>query len=218
MQFKENFGWHVTRFKLQKSMEVKAKLRHLHIAPRKVRLVINLIRGLEVGRALEQLSVIKQRAARPVFKLLKSAIANAGHNFNLDKDNLYIKEIRADEGPSLKRWQPRAFGRAHPIMKRASHISLILEERVAGRRKTKSRGEARELLASPKMAEKSALKVGKSRVMPTKEIPRGREIPLKPWDPRREASRRHKQHQDKKRLAQGKTLSGLKRFFQRKSV
>ncbi|TSC53226.1 MAG: large subunit ribosomal protein L22 [Parcubacteria group bacterium LiPW_72] len=196
-------------------MEAKAKLRHLHIAPRKVRLVINLIRGLEVGRALDQLSVIKQRAARPVFKLLKSAIANAEHNFNLDKNNLYIKEIRADEGPSLKRWQPRAFGRAHPIIKRASHVSLILEERVAGRRKTKSGGEA---LASPQKTEKSALKVGKNRVIPTPEIPQGREVPLKPWDPRREAGRRNKQHQDKKKLAQGKTLSGLKRFFQRKSV
>lgn len=199
-------------------MEAKAKLRYLHIAPRKVRLVINLIRGLEVGRALEQLSVIKQRAARPVFKLLKSAIANAEHNFNLDKNNLYIKEIRADEGPTLKRWQPRAFGRAFPIMKRASHISIILEERVVGRRKTKSGGEAPELIASPKMAGKSALKVGKSRVVPTPKIPQGSETTLKPWDPRREAGRRNKQHQDKKKLAQGKALSGLKRFFQRKSV
>ncbi len=196
-------------------MEVKAKLRHLHIAPRKVRLIIDLIRGLDTAQALERLMVIRQRAGKPVLKLLKSAIANAEHNFNLDKDNLYIKEIRADEGPSLKRWQPRAFGRAYPIKKRTTHISIILEEKVVGSKKMKQQGVQRQVVHEVK---KDASRVVKSRITPTPKILQEESIPLKPWDPRREASRRHKQHQDKKKLAKNKTLGGLKRFFQRKSV
>ncbi len=117
-------------------MEVKAKLRYLRISPRKVRLVIDLIRGLDTQEAIEQLNFMPKRSALPVLKLINSAVANAENNFKLKTDNLYIKKITADEGPKLKRWKPRAFGRATPILKRSSHITLILDERESDTKKT----------------------------------------------------------------------------------
>lgn len=110
-------------------MEIKAKLRYLRIAPRKVRLVINLVRGLDAVTALNQLNFTYKRTAAPLLKLIKSALANAENNYHLKKENLYIKKITADEGPKLKRWHPRAFGRANPILKRSSHLELILAEK-----------------------------------------------------------------------------------------
>jgi large subunit ribosomal protein L22 len=112
-------------------MEVKAKLNNIRISPRKVRLVAGLVRKMEVNKALDQLKFSGKKSAKPLDKLINSAIANAVNNFELDKNNLFIKEIRVDEGQTLKRWMPRARGRATPIMKRASHISLILGELVA---------------------------------------------------------------------------------------
>lgn len=109
-------------------MQTGAKLRHLRISPRKVRLVIDSIRGLSVERALEQLKFSSKHAALPIIKLINSAVANAEHNDNLEKSNLFIKEIHVDEGPILKRWRARAFGRAAGIGKRTSHVSLVLAE------------------------------------------------------------------------------------------
>lgn len=108
-------------------MDVVAKLRFLRMSPRKVRLVANLIKGKTAQGAEAQLSFLAKRASRPILKLLRSAMANAEHNFKLNKEALYIKKITVDQGPSLKRWRPRAFGRAAPILKRSSHITLILE-------------------------------------------------------------------------------------------
>lgn len=108
-------------------MEVRAHLRHLRIAPRKVRLVIDLVRGRRIDQAVDQLTVLPKGAARPVLKLLESAIANAEHNFHLDRATLSVKSITANEGPRLKRYRPRAFGRAAEILKRSSHITVILE-------------------------------------------------------------------------------------------
>jgi len=115
-------------------MEFQAKLRHLRIAPKKVRLVIDVIRGLDVIEAKNKLQFMEKRAARPVLKLLESAIANAQNNFahldvKAEEGNLFIKKIVADEGPTLKRWKPRAFGRATPILKRSTHIQLVLGEK-----------------------------------------------------------------------------------------
>ncbi len=109
-------------------MEVRAHLRYLRIAPRKVRLVIDLIRGLSVDQATEQLSVLSKGSARPILKLLNSAVANAEHNFKLERQNLRVKSIVANEGPRLKRFQPRAFGRAAEILKRMSHVTIVLED------------------------------------------------------------------------------------------
>jgi len=107
-------------------MEVKASLRYLNITPRKTRLVANLVKGLEVERAKAQLLFCKKRAAKPILKLINSAIANARNNLGID-GNFYIKEIRVDQGPMLKRWMPRAFGRATMIQRKTSHVTLVLE-------------------------------------------------------------------------------------------
>jgi large subunit ribosomal protein L22 len=109
-------------------MEVKAKLSRLRIAPRKVRLVVDVLRGMDVEKAEHQLQFMQKGAALPVLKLLKSAVANAVNNFKLEKNNLFIKEITVNDGPVLKRWKPRAFGRATEILKRSSHILIVLEE------------------------------------------------------------------------------------------
>ena len=107
-------------------MDVNASLRHLRMAPRKVRLVVDLVRGLPVPEAELRLKFLKKDAARPMLKLLQSAMANAAHNFKLDPASLKIKHIVADAGVTLKRSTPRAMGRATPIRKRTTHISLIL--------------------------------------------------------------------------------------------
>jgi len=109
-------------------MEVKASLKYLRISPRKVRLVADLIKGLSVKVAEANLLHVSKRSSNPLLKLLKSAVANAEHNFGLDKNNLFIRAIRVDEGPALKRWRPRARGAAFSIKKRTSHIFLTLKE------------------------------------------------------------------------------------------
>lgn len=96
------------------------------MSPRKVRLVVDLIRGISVDEAERRLMFLKKDASRPVLKLLQSAIANAQHNFKLDRASLFVKTIMADGGPTLKRSTPRAMGRATPIRKRTTHITLIL--------------------------------------------------------------------------------------------
>ncbi|GBD33857.1 50S ribosomal protein L22 [bacterium HR34] len=109
-------------------MAVKAKLKYLRIAPRKVRLVADMVRGKKVNDALDILSFVVKRAAKPLKKLLQSAIANAENNFKLDKDNLFISKILVNEGPKLKRFMPRAMGRAFMIQKKTSHIEIELDE------------------------------------------------------------------------------------------
>ncbi len=108
-------------------MQVKAKARFIRMSARKVRLVVDLIRGAHVSKAQTQLRFANKAAAEPVLKLLNSAIANATNNFNLNKDDLVITSIMVDEGPTLDRFHPRAHGRAMPIRKRSSHISIIIE-------------------------------------------------------------------------------------------
>lgn len=123
-------------------MEIKAKLNYLHIAPRKVRLIGSLIRGMDAEEAGVVLRHMSKRASVPFRKLLKSAMASAAHDFRLAAKSFYIKEIRVDAGPVGKRMRPRAFGRAAGIKKRTSHISLVLDtrERIASEPRTKSAG------------------------------------------------------------------------------
>ncbi|TSC76355.1 MAG: 50S ribosomal protein L22 [Parcubacteria group bacterium Gr01-1014_33] len=108
-------------------MEIKAKLNNLHIAPRKVRLMANLITGMTMRRAEQELAEKTRRAALPLLGLIRSAAANASHNFQLETSGLYIKKIVVDPGPVLKRMRPRAFGRGAVILKRTSHVALTLE-------------------------------------------------------------------------------------------
>ena len=108
-------------------MEITAKLKYLRQSPRKVRLVADLIRGKNFSSALVELRHLPKRAPLPLEKLLRSALANASHNFQLDSSGFSIKDIRVDEGPMQKRFMPRAFGRSAPIRKRTSHVTLVLE-------------------------------------------------------------------------------------------
>jgi large subunit ribosomal protein L22 len=134
-----------------------AKLRFLRIAPRKVRLVIDLVRGKDVMRAEAILKNTAKGAARPVGKLLASAVANAVNNEKMEKTNLYIKAITADEGPTLKRFKPRAYGRATEIRKRSTHVTITLAERKKGNKADKGAKTA---------GAKSKLKLVKKDKMP----------------------------------------------------
>ena len=110
-------------------METKAAARFIRISPRKIRLVMDQVRGEKVEAAINQLTFAPQKGARILKKLLSSAVANAEQDTNVDVDTLYIKQIYANEGPTLKRWRPRAQGRATRIRKRTSHLTVILDEK-----------------------------------------------------------------------------------------
>jgi len=110
------------------------KLNHLHIAPRKARLVANLIKNLSANEAEAQLMILSKRSAEPILKLLKSGVANMVNNRKLDPEKLVIEKITVDEGPSLKRFLPRSMGRATPLLKRTCHVTIVLKE-VAGKKK-----------------------------------------------------------------------------------
>jgi len=107
-------------------VDVKANLKYLHVAPRKVRLLADLIRGKSLKDAKAQMGFSKNKASVPILKLLKSAEQNARHNFKLETDTLRVKEIKVNEGPVFKRFMPRARGRATTIRRRTSHISLTV--------------------------------------------------------------------------------------------
>ncbi len=108
--------------------QATAKLNRLRIAPRKVRVVADLIRGQKALKALAVLRFTPKRAAKPLRKLLESALANS-KELGLDEKKLYIKKITVDQGPTLKRWRARAMGRANTIQKKTSHITIVLEEK-----------------------------------------------------------------------------------------
>jgi len=110
-------------------MVAQASMKHVRITPKKIRPVCNEIRGLNIGPALDFLSASKKKGADLLLKLLKSAIANAEHKGGVDVDNLYIKELLCDKGTVMKRWLPRARGMATPILKRSSHVKVVLDER-----------------------------------------------------------------------------------------
>lgn len=127
------------------------------MAPRKTRLIANLIKKMPALQAAKQLQFQKKGAALPILKLLKSGVASAVHNFNLSPENLYILNIFVDEGPMLKRFRPRAFGRAGAIHKKTSHITLILEEKITTIKKKR------------KSVESKTVKAGETVMTPKKE-------------------------------------------------
>jgi large subunit ribosomal protein L22 len=110
-------------------MEARAQARFIRVTPRKARRVVDLIRGLPAAEAQAVLRFAPQAASEPVGKVLASAIANAEHNFKLDTDTLVVSRAYVDEGPTLKRFRPRAQGRAYRINKRTSHITVVVESR-----------------------------------------------------------------------------------------
>jgi len=168
-------------------MEVTAKLNYLRIAPRKVRLLADLIRGKKVKEAITLLDFSLKKGSRPIKKLLEQALANAKNNFQLEESSLYISKITVDEGPKLKRWRARARGRAARIQKKTSHITLILDEIKEGERKKKVVRQ----LAEEKVAEKK-------KVKKTKKV--------KTFKPEK-----------KKILPPTKETKGFKRIFRRKA-
>jgi large subunit ribosomal protein L22 len=107
-------------------MEARAQVRFARHTPMKARRVVDLIRGLPASEAQAVLQFAPQSASETVYKVLSSAIANAEHNFKLDRDTLFVSRAWVDEGPTLKRFRPRAMGRATPIHKRTSHIAVAL--------------------------------------------------------------------------------------------
>ncbi len=109
--------------------QVTAQLNGLRISPRKVRLLVGLIKRKDVQVALDQLAHMAKRSSVPLVKLLESAVANAQNAYKLDRDTLFIKDMWVDEGAKMKRYRPKGFGRANPIEKKTSRVSVVLEAR-----------------------------------------------------------------------------------------
>jgi large subunit ribosomal protein L22 len=110
-------------------METKAVAKYVRISPRKVNYICAEIRGKQVDEALSILKFTPKRGARELEKVLKSAIANAENNFSMNRDDLYVYKAYANDGPRLKRYRPKAKGMAYPILKRSSHIGVVVKER-----------------------------------------------------------------------------------------
>lgn len=111
-------------------MEARAYLKYARISPRKVQIVLDLIRGKDVAMAMAILKNTNKGACEYLIKLLGSAIANAEHNFNMDSSKLYVSECFVTPGPTLKRIMPRAKGSADRILKRTSHVTIVVKERI----------------------------------------------------------------------------------------
>lgn len=113
-------------------MEARATAKYVDISPRKARLVVDVIRGRSVTEALAMLQFMPQKSARHVRKVIKSAAANAENNLAVDTDALYVSQIFVDEGPSQRRFRPRAHGRVSPLIKRTSHVTAVVAEKEGG--------------------------------------------------------------------------------------
>lgn len=109
-------------------MEIQAKARYIRISPQKARLIADIVRGMNVEEAITILKFMPKKGARLIRKIIESAVANAGQTESIDLDTLYIKKILVDGGPMLKRFRPRAMGRATRILKRTSHITVVVDE------------------------------------------------------------------------------------------
>ena len=190
-------------------MQVRAKSKYLKISAKKIRLAAVAIKGMDVSYALDYLKFIPLKASPLIAKTLHSAIANAQHNFNLDVHNLFIKEIFVDEGTMLKRWRARAFGRATPIHKKSSHLTIILEEKVLGKQQIKSK--------NAKLKEPSILKAEES-VHPQKTREEGAKEEIKESRNIQKQDKKHRKEQNLKRAQNKSKAITLKKIFRRKSI
>jgi large subunit ribosomal protein L22 len=134
---------------------VRAHARNLHISPRKMRLVTNLVKQMRVNDAITQLQFTNKKAAGMLIKVLQSASANAENNHSLNKDSLFVKEVTCDMGPVLKRSFPRARGSAFMIRRKMSHVHVTLEERVVKQKKAKKPTTAKITKKSSPIAKKA---------------------------------------------------------------
>lgn len=133
-----NNNYHRTEKATSNGVKSKAKLNYLRIAPRKVRLVADIIRGKSVFDARNILGFTIKKAAHPMLKLLNSAVANAG---DMPVENLFISKVEVNEGPKLKRSRPRARGRAYEIQKKTSHIIIVLDEKITKSKKPRRKAK-----------------------------------------------------------------------------
>lgn len=192
-------------------MEVKAKLNNFRKSPRKVRLAADVIRGLDAEEAQNQLKFLIKGSAPDFEKLLGSAIANAENNFGLDKNNLFIKDIIVNEGASLKRWLPRAHGRASLILKKTSNIEIVLAEKIEGKgRKKVQKQEIKEMKLDELKKEKEraeAVREKKPARIATRSVASGEKA----------KERDEKEFLDeKKKVSESKGF--LRKIFRRKSI
>lgn len=204
-------------------MEVSAKLNNFRKSPRKVRLVAGLLRGLPAKDAQNQLKFIVKGSALNFEKLLKSAVSNAENNFGLDKENLFIKDVIVNEGEKLKRWLPRAYGRASLILKRTSNIEIIVAEVVPGKgRKKVAKQEIREVKGKPKIAKEEKDKNEEIKKPAFAKAPAD-DKSLAGGSPGKEEKREvikereEKEFTDEKKKAES-SKGFLKRVFRRKSM
>jgi large subunit ribosomal protein L22 len=198
-------------------MQVTAKLNNLRMTPRKVRLVTSLVAGMDAKAAQGQLRFMNKKAAPIVLKLLNAGLANAKHNFNLNEDNFYISRLEVEAGPSLKRWLPRAMGRATPILKRTCSINLILEEKTPSKKpalapKKKAKAEKMEKGQPEAVAEEKPMIEKEETISVISEPAQEQRKPAftpKPYD----AS-----SQSKKRFFSRQTFGNIKKVFRRKRI
>ncbi len=187
-------------------MEVRATLSHIRIAPKKMRLVTKVVSGMDVDEADQQLQYIPKKGSDMLRRTMNSAVANAIHNHEMLEDNLYISRVLVNEGPTYKRWQPRAFGRATPIWKRTSHLTVILDERDEGKRAKKT---AKKKDDKEKKAEKEAPKGKKGKEEPkdkTEEEKTPKDFPKT-------------KERKKDRFSAGKKFASFRdKLFRRKSI
>ncbi len=110
-------------------MEAKAVAKYVRISPRKMKPIADLVRGKNAQEAVAILKFVPQKGARVLVKVIESAIANAENNHDMDRESLYVKEVYANQGPTMKRWKAGSMGRANPILRRTSHIGVVLAEK-----------------------------------------------------------------------------------------
>ncbi len=183
-------------------MSINVKLKYLRIAPRKVRLVADLIRGKKLEEAQTILNFTIKKASNPLLKLLKQAGANAQNNFQIEPSNLFISKIMVNEGPKYKKWEPRARGQAYEIQEKTSHIEIIFDEIVK---------EAKKKRGLPVKEQASVVKEDKSSFPPSvvKEA-------LKPETEEKISKPEKMKTRPEKEMARPRTVKGLRKIFQRK--
>lgn len=188
-------------------MEIKATLHNIRMAPRKVRLAANLVKGMSATRAQAQLAFLVRKPAPMILKLVKSAVANAKHNFEIEESNLFIKSIVVEGGATLKRWMPRAMGRASAIRKRTCSVKLVLGEIKPGSGKKKTASKIEILKAEealPEKLEKESRLEPKGREAKPKGV-----APEKPHGASSESKQKNFSRQ---------TIGNIKKVFRRKSI
>jgi len=193
-------------------MEIKASLNDLRTSARKVRLVADVIRTMPTNKALDQLGFLGKKATEPIAKLIESAIANAVNNFGLDKDNLFVKSIMVNEGRTLKRWMPKAHGRATVVRKRACHINLVLGEIKDSGVKTAKKQKIEEPVKMENLVNAAnETPVAKKPKAPVKKVKESEEVENEIIDPRMEGRHGHA------KIEGGSSKGFAGKMFRRKS-